>query len=157
MAIRQLSVFLENKKGTLHEITDVLAKADIDLRSMCIADTSDYGIVRIIANDPERAKEVLSKAGHIANVREVTAFAVPDCPGGLAKVLNILEENSVDIAFLDINMRGIGGLGLAEKLIELQPQCKIVFCTGYEKYAVSAFPNPGSVLRLLIFAIQQYP
>ena len=100
MAIRQLSVFLENKKGTLHEITDVLAKADIDLRSMCIADTSDYGIVRIIANDPERAKEVLSEAGHIANVREVTAFAVPDCPGGLAKVLNILEENSVDIEYM---------------------------------------------------------
>ena len=100
MAIRQLSVFLENKKGTLHEITDVLAKADIDLRSMCIADTSDYGIVRIIADDPERAKDVLSEAGHIANVREVTAFAVPDCPGGLAKVLSILEENSVDIEYM---------------------------------------------------------
>ena len=48
-------------------------------------------------------------------------------------------ENPIDIAFLDINMRGIGGLGLAEKLIELQPRCKIVFCTGYEEYAVSAF------------------
>ena len=100
MAITQLSVFLENKKGTLHEITDVLAKADIDLRSMCIADTSDYGIVRIIADNPERAKEVLSEAGHIANVRKVTAFAVPDCPGGLAKVLSILEDNSVDIEYM---------------------------------------------------------
>ena len=100
MAITQLSVFLENKKGTLHEITDVLAKADIDLRSMCIADTSDYGIVRIIADNPERAKEVLSEAGHIANVRKVTAFAVPDCQGGLAKVLSILEDNSVDIEYM---------------------------------------------------------
>ena len=59
MAIRQLSVFVENKKGTLHEITDVLAKSGIDLRSMSIADTSDYGIVRIIASEPERAKEIL--------------------------------------------------------------------------------------------------
>lgn len=100
MAIRQLSVFLENKKGTLHEITDVLAKADIDLRSMCIADTSDYGIVRIISSDPERSVKVLSEAGHTANIRSVTAFAVPDCPGGLAKVLSILEENSVDIEYM---------------------------------------------------------
>ena len=95
MGIRQLSVFVENKKGSLHEITDVLAKAGIDLRSMCIADTSDYGIVRIIANDPIRAKAVLEEAGHTANIRTITAFAVPDQPGGLARVLNLLEEKQV--------------------------------------------------------------
>ena len=100
MAIRQLSVFVENKKGSLHEITDVLAKAGIDLRSMCIADTSDYGIVRIIADDPVRAQSVLAEAGHLANVREVTAFAVPDAPGGLAKVLDILEDSGVNIEYL---------------------------------------------------------
>ena len=100
MAIRQLSVFVENKKGTLHEITDVLAKSGIDLRSMSIADTSDYGIVRIIASEPERAKEIFNAAGHAANVRSVTAFAVPDQPGGLAKVLSILEENGIDIEYM---------------------------------------------------------
>lgn len=100
MAIRQLSVFLENKKGTLHEITDVLSKENINLRSMCIADTADYGIVRIIADDPERAGKILNEAGHTASIREVTAFAVPDCPGGLAKVLSILEENSIDIEYM---------------------------------------------------------
>ncbi len=100
MAIRQLSVFLENKKGTLHEITDVLAKENINLRSMCIADTADYGIVRIIADDPERAGKILNEAGHTASIREVTAFAVPDCPGGLAKVLSILEENAIDIEYM---------------------------------------------------------
>ena len=100
MTVKQISVFIENKVGGLATITDVLAKADIDLRSMCIADTSDYGIVRIIANDPQRAIEVLNKAGHTANIRSVTAFAVPDCPGGLAKVLSILEENSVDIEYM---------------------------------------------------------
>ncbi len=100
MAIRQLSVFVENKKGSLHDITDVLAKANIDLRSMCIADTSDYGIVRIIADDPIRAQAVLAEAGHVANVREVTAFASPDRPGGLAEVLDILEENGVNIEYL---------------------------------------------------------
>lgn len=100
MAIRQLSVFLENKKGTLHEISDVLANGKINLRSMCIADTADYGIVRIIADDPDKAKEVLNAAGHTASIREVTAFAVPDCPGGLSKVLSILEANGVDIEYM---------------------------------------------------------
>ncbi len=100
MAIRQLSVFLENKKGTLHEISSVLANGEVNLRSMCIADTADYGIVRIIADNPDKAKDVLTKAGHTASVREVTAFAVPDCPGGLSKVLSILEENSIDIEYL---------------------------------------------------------
>lgn len=100
MAIRQLSVFLENKKGTLHEITDVLAKANIDLRSMCIADTSDYGIVRIIADNPDKALDALNNSGYTANIRSVTAFAVPDCPGGLAKVLELLEANSVDIEYM---------------------------------------------------------
>lgn len=100
MGIKQVSVFVENKKGSLHEITDLLAKAKVDLRSMCIADTSDYGIVRMIADDAERAQKVLCEAGHTANIRTVTAFAVPDEPGGLAKALNLLESNGVNIEYL---------------------------------------------------------
>ena len=100
MGIKQVSVFVENKKGSLHEITDLLAKANVDLRSMCIADTSDYGIVRMIADDAERAQKVLCEAGHTANIRTVTAFAVPDEPGGLAKALNLLESNGVNIEYL---------------------------------------------------------
>ena len=67
---------------------------------MCIADTADYGIVRIIADDPAKALAILQASGHAANVREVTAFAVPDCPGGLAKVLALLENNGIDIEYL---------------------------------------------------------
>lgn len=100
MGIKQVSVFVENKKGSLHEITDLLAKAKVDLRSMCIADTSDYGIVRMIADDAELAQKVLCDAGHTANIRTVTAFAVPDEPGGLAKALNLLESNGVNIEYL---------------------------------------------------------
>ena len=100
MAIRQLSVFVENKQGSLHEITDALAKANINLRSMCVADTSNYGIVRVIADDPEGAKALLDKDGHAANVRLVNAFAVPDQPGGLAKVLSLLEGNGVNIEYM---------------------------------------------------------
>ena len=100
MAIRQLSIFVENKKGSLHEITDTLAGAGINLRSMCVADTSNYGIVRIIADDPVGAKDLLDKEGHAANVRMVNAFAVPDQPGGLAKVLSLLEGCGVNIEYM---------------------------------------------------------
>lgn len=100
MAIRQLSIFVENKQGSLHEITDALAKANINLRSMCVADTSNYGIVRIIADEPDKAKALLDAKGHAANVRKINAFAVPDQPGGLAKVLNILEGNGVNIEYM---------------------------------------------------------
>lgn len=100
MAIKQLSVFVENKQGSLHDITDALAKANINLRSMCVADTSNYGIVRIIADDPDGAKALLDKDGHAANVRLVNAFAVPDQPGGLAKVLSLLEGNGVNIEYM---------------------------------------------------------
>ncbi len=100
MAIRQLSVFVENKKGSLHEITDMLAKGGIDLRSMCVADTHDFGIVRIISTDPDRAMQILRDGGHAANVREVVAFAVPDVPGGLATVLNLLESRGINIEYL---------------------------------------------------------
>ncbi len=100
MAIKQLSVFVENKKGSLHEITNILAKSGIDLRSMCVADTSDYGIVRIIASDVVEAEKLLKASGHTANVRIVNAFAVPHTPGGLANVLSLIEENGVNIEYL---------------------------------------------------------
>lgn len=100
MAIKQLSIFVENKQGSLHDITDALAKEGINLRSMCVADTSNYGIVRIIADDPDRAKALLDKDGHAANVRLINAFAVPDRPGGLAEVLRLLEGNGVNIDYM---------------------------------------------------------
>ncbi len=100
MAIKQLSVFVENKQGSLHDITDALAKANINLRSMCVADTSNYGIVRIIADKPDEAKALLDSDGQAANVRLVNAFAVPDVPGGLAGVLRMLEGNGVNIEYM---------------------------------------------------------
>ena len=100
MAIKQLSVFVENKQGSLHEITDALAKANINLRSMSVADTSNYGIVRIIADKPDEAKALLDADGQAANVRLVNAFAVPDVPGGLSQVLKVLEGNGVNIEYM---------------------------------------------------------
>lgn len=88
----------------------------------------------IVVDDEIYMLETLQEAVLASNdIESVEAFT------SCSKALEFANENLFDIAFLDINMRGIGGLDLAEKLIELQPQCKIVFCTGYEKYAVSAF------------------
>ena len=100
MAIRQLSIFVENKQGSLHDITEALAKANINLRSMSVADTSNYGIVRIIADKPDEAKALLDNDGQAANVRLVNAFAVPDVPGGLSQVLKLLEGNGVNIEYM---------------------------------------------------------
>ena len=72
-------------------------------------------------------------------IRASSDIAQVECFSTCSAALAYVTENPIDIAFLDINMRGIGGLGLAEKLIELQPHCKVIFCTGYEEYAVSAF------------------
>ena len=88
----------------------------------------------IVVDDEIYMLETLQEAvSASSDIETVEAFS--SCSAALAYA----TENPIDIAFLDINMRGIGGLGLAEKLLELQPQCKIVFCTGYEEYAVSAF------------------
>lgn len=100
MAVKQISVYLENKQGTISDITGLLADHNIDLRSLCIADTKDFGILRIIADDMTRAAEIIKEAGHTFNVREVVCFTVPDEAGGLAKVLRILDEGCVNIEYM---------------------------------------------------------
>ena len=100
MAVKQLSVYLENKQGTISDITELLAKENVDLRSLCIADTKTFGILRIIADDTERAAQIIKAAGHTFNVREVVCFTVPDEAGGLAKVLHILDDGGVNIEYM---------------------------------------------------------
>ena len=100
MAVKQLSVYLESKQGTISDITELLAKENVDLRSLCIADTKTFGILRIIADDTERAAQIIKAAGHTFNVREVVCFTVPDEAGGLAKVLRILDDGGVNIEYM---------------------------------------------------------
>ncbi len=100
MAVKQISVYLENKQGTISDITDLLAEKEIDLRSLCIADTKTFGILRIIADDIEGAVEAIKEAGHTFNVREVVCFTVPDEAGGLARVLRILDDGGINIEYM---------------------------------------------------------
>ena len=100
MAVKQLSVFLENKKGSLSGLADILAEGGIDLKAMTVADTKDYGIARLIVDDVEKALVLLTQNGQTAKVREVCGFKVQDAVGGLAKALDILENNDLNIEYM---------------------------------------------------------
>ncbi len=98
--IKQLSVFIENKKGRLAKITGVLADAGIDLIALSIADTTNFGIMRGIVKDPDKAVNILKENGFTASLAEVFVVEVPDEPGGLSNVLQLLDEADVSIEYL---------------------------------------------------------
>ena len=100
MTIHQISVFLENRAGQLAEITGVLAKKGIDLRAINIAETSDYGVLRLIADKPQEAATTLLEQAFILSMTPVVAVSVPDTPGGLAKVLDVLAKENIDVEYM---------------------------------------------------------
>lgn len=100
MEVKQISLFLENKKGRLWEALNVLAKAHINIRALSIADTSDFGILRLIVPDPDNAKKVLAKSNFTVRESDVIAVGVPDSPGGLASVLKILTDADINVEYM---------------------------------------------------------
>ncbi len=100
MAIKQITVFLENRSGRLLEITQLLADNKIDLRALNIAETTDYGLLRVIADDTDKALKVLKENGAIATTTDVLAVAVPNVSGGLNKLLQILANANVDVSYM---------------------------------------------------------
>lgn len=98
--VKQISVFLENKKGRLAQVSKTLADNGINIRAMSIADTKDFGILRFIADDPEKAKKILLEADYTVMVKDVLAIAVPDSPGGLAKALEVLYGGAIVIEYM---------------------------------------------------------
>ena len=100
MLIKQISAFVENKKGRLYSLTQTLADHNIDLKALSIADTSEFGILRCIVNDPDKALEVLRGEGFTASMTPVLGIEVEDTPGGLAQVLKVLHENEISVEYL---------------------------------------------------------
>ena len=92
-------MFLENKPGQLSTICRDLADAGINIATLSLADTADFGIVRMIVDDHEKAKDVLAEKGHVVNVREVIAVCVPDRPGGMAEVMQVLDKAGANIEY----------------------------------------------------------
>lgn len=100
MAVQQLSIFAENKLGSLVSATDTLQEAHIDIRAMSIADTQDFGIVRLIVSDTEKARQALTEAGCLVSLNPVVAAAIPDQPGALTHLMHILSDNAVNLEYM---------------------------------------------------------
>lgn len=100
MTLNQISVFVENKPGKLQILTDVLAKSNINMRALSLAETSEFGIVRIIVDDLKAASEVLKEEGFIYTVTKVLGVSIPDEPGGLNKVLQNISASGVNIEYM---------------------------------------------------------
>ena len=100
MNIHQISVFLENRTGQLAEITHLLAENHIDIRALSIAETADYGLARMIVDDAHKASSVLLQHGDILSMTPVWAVEVPDSPGGLAELLNVLAGEHIDVEYM---------------------------------------------------------
>ncbi len=100
MRVEQISIFLENKSGRLAEVTNILAKAGVNIRALSLADTADFGVLRVIVDQNETAKQALKSHGFTVGKTEVLAVAVPDQPGGLAKILGVLEAGHINVEYM---------------------------------------------------------
>ena len=100
MAIKQLTVFVENKQGALVSITDTLSKNNINLRALSIAETQDFGMLRLIVNDTETAEKVLKEEGYLIKVNDVVGVKIGDTPGNLSAALRVLDEKKINMDYL---------------------------------------------------------
>ena len=100
MTIPQISVFLENKAGQLADITSILSDNQINMRAINIAETADYGVLRLIVDDASKASSILLEQGFILTMTPVVGVAVPDTPGGLSKVLGVISRAELDVEYM---------------------------------------------------------
>ncbi len=100
MLVKQISVFLENKPGRLSEAAEVLAKNGIDISALSLADTDEYGVLRMIVSDPDKAKNALSESGVICKVTDALVVAIDDRPGGFSESLRILTDNGIEVKYM---------------------------------------------------------
>lgn len=100
MQVKQVSVFLENKSGRLAEVARILVSKNIDIKALSIADTTEFGILRLIVNSPDSAVEVLRENNFSVGITEVIAICVDNNPGGLSVALNCLEDNNIGIEYM---------------------------------------------------------
>jgi hypothetical protein len=141
MKVEQISVFLENKAGRLAEVTKVLGEGGINIRALSLADTTDFGILRLIVDQYEKARDVLKQHGFTVGKTEVVAIEVPDRPGGLAWVLQILSDSDVNVEYMYAFVQHSGKNAVIifrfdnlERAIELLEQQGVRIYSGQEVY-----------------------
>lgn len=100
MTIKQLSIFVENRPGRLAEITDILGQEQIDIRAVCVADTREFGILRLIVDDPESAAEKVKHHGCTCTLSDVLVLRIDDVPGGLAYPMRVLSDIGISVEYM---------------------------------------------------------
>ena len=100
MTIKQLSIFVENKAGTVAEITKKLADASVSIRALSVADTQEFGILRLIVDNVEKAKDALSESECVVSITKVIGVEIPDVAGGLSNVLQLMSKNGINVEYL---------------------------------------------------------
>ncbi len=100
MKIKQLSIFLQNKMGSLAKPLEVLTVADVNIRAMCMADTSEFGILRLVVDDPIKGKEALEENNFLVKITDIIGIEMNDAPGGLTSVLDVIRDNLIDLEYL---------------------------------------------------------
>jgi hypothetical protein len=143
MKVEQISVFLENKSGRLAEVAGVLAAAGVNIRALSLADTADFGILRLIVDRNDRAKQALKDGGFTVGKTEVVALEVPDRPGGLAHILRALDTAGINVEYMYAFVQRSGDNAILifrfdelDKAIQALTQAGVRVLKGHEVYAL---------------------
>ena len=143
MKVEQIAIFLENRSGRLAEITAVLAENGINIRALSLADTADFGILRLIVNDTEKAKQILKENGFTVGKTEVLVVEVPDHPGGLAGTLQVIKDAGLNVEYMYAFAQRSGETGLiifrfdeVDAAIAAMQKAGLKILTGEEVYAI---------------------
>ncbi len=143
MKVEQISIFLENKAGRLAEVTRVLAQGGINIRALSLADTSDFGILRLIVTDYDKAREILKQNGFTVGRTTVVAVQVPDTPGGLANILDVLSKEGVNVEYMYAFVQQSGQNAIlifrfdrTDQAIEILQRNNIPIVPGKEIYSI---------------------
>lgn len=131
MKIQQISVFLENSAGRMAEVTRVLKEGDVNLRAIMIADTADFGILRIIVDEPQKAIKVLNDAKFTTRTTDVLSVTIPDKVGSLSNVLSLFEKNAINIEYLYAALDKVGETAvIIFKVENIEKGLKVVEANG---------------------------
>ena len=143
MKVKQISVFLENKSGRLAQVTQLLADNDVNIRALSLADTADFGILRIIVNDMKKASDTLKAAGYTLGETDVVAVEVADKPGGLASILSALWKAELDVEYMYAFVQSSGENAImilrfddSDKAIEVLKESGVRILSGEEVYGL---------------------
>ena len=100
MKIQQLSIFLQNRVGNLSKPLELLSQNNVNIRALCMADTSEFGILRLVVDNPQKGKEILEENNFLVKITDIIGVEMTDTPGGLTSVLKVIRENDVDLEYL---------------------------------------------------------